>query len=108
VSHKLNAMKCILSKFGVYTNHLTALSMDSSVKAVDRAKLQGYIRKWVDVKYLLGSVFFAVDLPCAIFSKVMQEDDLGALSSLIRTVKEVSSKPLEQLENIMYNANKIE
>jgi len=70
---------------------------------VDRAKLQGYLRKWVDAKYLLGCAFF-IDLlsPCAIFSKVMQEDDLdvlGAFSSLICTVKEVnilSSKPLEQ------------
>ena len=103
VSHKVNAMKRILSKFGAYTNHLTALSMDSSVQAVDCAKLQEYLRKWVDAKYLLGCAFF-VDLlsPCAIFSKVMQEDDLdvlGAFSSLIRTAKEVnklSSKPLEQ------------
>ena len=43
VSHKLNAMKRVLSKFEAYTNHLTALSMDSSVKAVDHAKLQGYL-----------------------------------------------------------------
>ena len=73
--------------------------MDTSVKAVDHAKLQGYLRKWVDAKYLLGCAFF-IDLlsPCAIFSKVMQED-LGAFTSLLRTVKEVnklSSKPLEQ------------
>ena len=71
--------------------------------ALDRAKLQGYLRKWVDAKYLLGCDFY-IDLssPCAIFSKVMQEDDLdvlGAFTSLLRTVKEVnklSSKPLEQ------------
>ena len=67
-------MKRVLSKFGAYTNHLTALSMDSSVKAVDRAKLQGYLRKWVDAKCLLGCAFFTDLLsPCAIFSKVMQE-----------------------------------
>ena len=58
VLHKLNAMKRVLSKFGAYTNHLTALSMDCSVKPVDRAKLQGYLRKWVDAKYLLGCAFF--------------------------------------------------
>ena len=29
VSHKLNAMKCVLSKFGAYTNHLAALSSKS-------------------------------------------------------------------------------
>jgi len=38
VSHKLNAMKHVLSKFGVYTNHLTALSMDSSIKAIRRLR----------------------------------------------------------------------
>ena len=48
VSHKLNSIKHMLSKFGAYTNHLTALSMDSSTKAVDHAKLLGYLRKWVD------------------------------------------------------------
>ena len=54
-------------------------------------------------KYLLGYAFF-VDLlsPCAIFSKVMQEDYLGVLgafSSLIRSAKEVnklSSKSWDQ------------
>ena len=30
-------MKRVLSKFGAYTNHLTPLSMDSSIKAMDRA-----------------------------------------------------------------------
>ena len=39
VSHKLNAMKCVLSKFGAYTSHLKALSTDSSVKSVDHAEL---------------------------------------------------------------------
>ena len=57
VTHKLNAMKRVLAKFGAYTNHLTPLSEDSSVKPSDRAKLQGYCRKWVDAKYLLGCAF---------------------------------------------------
>ena len=39
VTHKLSAMKRVLSKFGAYTGHLIALSEDHSVKAVDRAKL---------------------------------------------------------------------
>ena len=99
VSHKLNAMKRVLSKFGAYTNHLAALSEDGSVKASDRAKLRGFYTRWVDAKYLLGCALF-VDLltPCAIFSKVMQNDDLDVLGALLRTVKEInklSSKSLE-------------
>ena len=102
VSHKLSAMSRVVSKFGAYTSHLAALSEDSSVKAADRAKLKGYLNKWLDAKYLLGCAFF-VDLllPCSIFSKVMQSDTLDVLSaftSLLRSVKELNklcSKGLE-------------
>ena len=68
VSHKINAMKRVLSKFGVYTNHIASLIEDSSTKAADKAKLKGYLTKWTDAKYLLGCALF-VDLltPCAIF-----------------------------------------
>ncbi len=103
VAHKLNAMRRVLSKFGAYTNHIAALSEDSSVKSTDRAKLRGYYSKWTEAKYLLGCALF-VDLltPCAIFSKSMQSDEvdiLGALTGLLKTLKEtdkLASKPLEQ------------
>lgn len=49
--------------------------------------------QWVDARYLLGCAFFIDVLgPCAIFSKVMQADEigiLGALTSLLRTQKEI-------------------
>ena len=35
ISHKLNALKRVLSKYGAYTNHLAALSIDSNVKSTD-------------------------------------------------------------------------
>ena len=103
VCHKLSAMKRVLSKYGAYTAHLATLSEDTSVKPADRAKFKVYLSKWGDAKYLLGCAVF-VDLlaPCAIFSKSMQEDDvdiLGALSYLLRTVKEtnmLSAKSLDQ------------
>ena len=103
VVHKLNAMKRVLSKFGAYKNHLAALSEDPSVKSSDRAKLKGYYRKWIQAKYILGCALF-VDLlsPCAIFSKCMQSDEidiLGALTGLLKTLKEtnkLASKPLDQ------------
>ena len=103
VSHKLSAMRRILSKYGAYTNHLTALSQDHTVKSADRAKLHGYCSRWTEAKYLLGcAVFVDVLMPCAIFSKVMQSDELdilAALTSLLRTIKEtekLSSLPLAQ------------
>ena len=72
---------------------IVALLEDSSTKAADRAKLKGYLKKWLDAKYLLGCAFF-VDLllPCSVVSMTMQSDEVdivGAMSSLLRTVKEV-------------------
>ena len=87
-------MKRILSKFGAYTAHLATLSEDSTTRPADRAKLSGYLTKWVDAKYLLGCVLFTDFLTsCSLFSKSMQKDDLdilGALTSLLRTVKETN------------------
>ena len=84
-------MKRVLSKFETYTNHLTTLSQDISVRPSDRAKLKGYYNKWIDAKYLLGCALF-IDLLtlCAILSKAMQKDEidiLGTLSGLLKTVK---------------------
>ena len=50
VSHKVEAMKRVLSKFGAYTSHLVALSEDTNVR--DRTKLKGFVTKWTDAKYL--------------------------------------------------------
>ena len=103
VSHKLNAMRRVLSRYGAYTNHLAALSEDSTVKSADRAKLKGYCRQWTDAKYVLGcAVFTDLLTPAAIFSKVMQSDELdilAAFTSLLRTImetKKLKSLPLEQ------------
>ena len=103
VSHKVKAMKRVLSRYGAYTAHLTSLSEDKSVKAADRAKLKGYLKKWVNAKYVLGCAAF-VDLltPCSVFSRSMQSDNLGilaAITHLVKTLNEtdkLSSKPLEQ------------
>ena len=103
ITHKLSAMKRILSKFGAYTQHLSTLSEDSSVKSTDRAKLRGYYLQWTHAKYILGCALF-IDLltPCSIFSKVMQSDKIdivAALTSLLKTLREMeklASKPLSQ------------
>lgn len=43
VSHKLDAVRRILSKYGVYTGHLLALSEDCSVKSTDWAKFHDIV-----------------------------------------------------------------
>lgn len=96
-------MKRVLSKFGAYSSHLIALSEDASIGAADRAKLHGYSIKWSNAKYILGCAFFCDLLsPCAVLSKVLQQDSLdilGAFSSLFHTIQELkklSSKCFEQ------------
>ena len=103
VSHKLSATKRVISKFGAYSSHVIALSEDTSIKPVDQAKLRGYSIKWANAKYILGCTFFSDLLsPCALFSKVLQNDSLdilGAFTSLLHTVQELSklsSKTLQQ------------
>ena len=103
VSHKLSAMRRVLSKYGAYTNHLIALSQDRTVRSTDQAKLHGYCRQWTNAKYVLGcAVFIDVLTPSSIFSKVMQSDELdivAGLTSLLRTIKETEklrSLPLAQ------------
>ena len=103
IAHKWNAMKHILSKYGAYTSHLLALSEDQSVKANDQAKLKGFYNKWIDATYILGCAVFADALsPCVILSQVMQYDHLdilAALSSLLRSIKEIEkfcSTPIGQ------------
>ena len=85
IAHKLGAMKLkhILSQFGGYTNHLASLSQDTTMKSADRANIVGYYNKSTNAKYLLGCALF-IDLltPCAILSKVMQNDNLDILEAL--------------------------
>jgi len=61
------------------------------------------LNKWTDAKYLLGcAVFVDVLLPCSIFSKTLQADELdivSALTYLLKTVKEIEilkKKPLSK------------
>lgn len=85
-------MKRILSQYGVYTNHIASLSQDTTLKSTARAKIVGYYNKWTNAKYLLGCALY-IDLlaPCAILSKVMQNDHLDileALSAVLMAFKE--------------------
>ena len=74
-------------------NILLPFLRTKTVKSTDRTKIKGYYKKWIQAKYILGcALFIDILTPCSIFSKVMQFDEidiLGALTSLLRTLKEV-------------------
>ena len=44
ITHKRKALQRVIDPFGAYIAHLTTLSVDSSVKPADRARLQGYLK----------------------------------------------------------------
>lgn len=50
---------------------VAALSEESSTKPADRAELSGYLKKWLNAKYLWGCAFIVSLLPCSVFSRTM-------------------------------------
>ena len=83
VAHKVAALGRLVDRFGAYLCHLAAMTEDHSIKSVDRQKLKGYLLKWRDSKFLIGSAFFHDLLkPIAIFSKVLQEDELCLVQAM--------------------------
>ena len=95
ISHKVAAINRLLDKYGAYLAHLFTLMEDSSVKQVDKQKLKGYVLEWREGKVLIGCSFFHDLLkPCAILSKVLQDDDLcitEAIEALLKTNKNIDN-----------------
>ena len=95
VCHKVAAIGRLVDRFGAYISHITALSEDSTVKAVDRQKLKGYAKKWCDSKMLIGcAMFYDILKPAAILCKVLQDDEVcvvGAIEGFLKTSRQIES-----------------
>lgn len=50
VSHKVLALARVADKYGAYLNHLTAMTVDTTIKGIDREKLKGYCQRWSDCR----------------------------------------------------------
>ena len=107
IAHKVAALGRLIDRFGTYLAHLTMMTEGSSIKAVDRQKLKGYIGKWQTFMYLLGSALFHDLLkPSATMCKVLQEDELcvvRAIESVLRTKRsmdKVRESPFEELPTV--------
>ncbi len=104
VAHKVAALGRLIDRFGAYLSHLTAMTEDSSIKAVDRQKLKGYVLKWQNSKILLGCAFFHDLLkPSAILCKVLQEDELcvvRAIESVLKTKKSMDKMKATAFEEL--------
>ena len=107
VAHKVSALERVVDRYGAYISHLIALTEDSSVRAVEKQKLKGYIKQWTDAKALFGCAFF-IDLlrPVAILCKVLQNADVcvyQAIDSLMKTKKaldKLKTTPLKELPSV--------
>ena len=56
----MGTMKRVIAKYRAYTNHLEALSEDTSLKPADRRKLKGYCSKWVIQNIFLAVLSFVI------------------------------------------------
>ena len=58
ISHKLEALKLLLDKYGIFIQHFHNMCAGETYKADDRAKFKGWLRKWGCARYpLLASLF---------------------------------------------------
>ena len=46
IAHKLDALKLVLDKYGIFIQHLQKMSKNVAYNAMDRAKFKGWLRKW--------------------------------------------------------------
>ena len=75
VAHKTAAIARVIDRSGTYLSHLITLTEDTTLKAVDRQKLKGYVLRWQESKVLLACAFFHDLLkPAAILCKILQEN----------------------------------
>ena len=78
----------LVGKFGIFIQHLVSCSSYKSVKADDRAKLKGYLRKWKSGKMFIYSCFF-IDLSetAACLSAAFHETKVDAVTVSLAMAK---------------------
>ena len=108
VAHKLAAISRLIERFGAYISHLQAMTDDdSTTRAVDKAKMTGYINKWCTGKMLYGLAFFHDLLkPAAALCKALQSAEIcvvttiEALLSTVKAMELVKSSEFDELPTV--------
>lgn len=97
ITHKRRALQRVVDRYGAYIAHLSTLVEDSSLKAVDRARLKGYLVKWKQPKLLVGCAMYIDALkPVSLLSLSLQGNDTADIViSIESTLK--SAKTLQSL-----------
>ena len=104
VAHKVAALEIIIECFGAYVSHLSSLTEDTSVRAVDRQKLVGYVHKWRNAKMLLGCAYFHDVLkPMSVLCKALQSDEIcvvRALEAILKTTRDIERVKEAHLQDL--------
>ena len=92
INHKRKALPSVVDRYGVYINHLATLAEDKSLKADDRVRLKGYLKKWTQYRILLGSAMY-IDIlkPPSILSLSLQESELDIVLGMKNILKSATA-----------------
>ena len=114
ITYKVEAMKLVLDKYGLFINHLKQMSVDRSYTSTDRAKFIGWLRKWQDARYpLLTCLFIEVLSPSKVLSLAFQEEDtdivsvVAAIEKTKKQLKRLADKSFEELPMVKSFLGKI-
>ena len=100
IDHKRRALQRIVDRYGAYILHLNALVNDSTVKAADKSKLRGYLRKWSQGKMLIGCAMYIDILKApSILSLTLQDDKVDIIQGINSILKAASSLQSLSKEN---------
>ena len=95
IGHKRKALLRVIDRYGAYMTHLTTLAEDRSVKPDDRARLKGYLRKWMQYKVLFGCALYTDILkPASILSLSLQNkgmDIVLGIKNILKAVRALNS-----------------
>ena len=85
ISHKRKALQRVIDRFGAYLAHLSSLSQDSSVKPVDKACIQCYLKQWSKAKMLLGCALYIeiLQIP-SVLSLTLQQNGVDIVSGICK------------------------
>ena len=109
ITHKVNAMKMCIDKWGIYISHLENLSMDTNIPSGDRSKLKGYLREWSKCKVpLLLALYIDLLSILSRLSLTFQGNDIDIvifINSLKHAKSSLEKFERREFEKLPYVAN---
>ena len=92
IGHKRKALQRVLDRYGAYITHLTALTEDTLVKPDDKARLKGYLKKWMQYKVLFScALYIDIIKPAYILSLPLQSQDVDIVLGIKNILKAVAA-----------------